>query len=454
VRFFLNNSLTLLVTSAPITVIANRATTMTTLQTWSQLTPSGSGPAFGSYGSAEVNDDAGRLIVVTADTSNPFVLSGAAGLAGTPTWSTYPAPGHPVQKNAAAAYDPSTNALILYGGCNGGCWPITNQVWVLNHANGVGGSPAWSLLPTSGGPPAARHAMARGYDPASHRLVIFGGQDGGGNGGATYPDVWVLTNADGSAGSSTWVQIFPDNAPPPGQYAPSSWYDVASNRLMVAGGAAQGTGTATNAVWALTNANGLGGTPHWVNLIPESAAGSPSGFLYRPAAYDAADNRAILVESGTSNVWLITNANGLGGAAAYSHVTLTTGPSGLTDNLDAPYDAANHRLTIVSGATQIFVLGSADAVGAVNPSNFGQSVTFTATVSPVAPGSPTPTGTVTFRDGGTTLGSASVNASRQATFTTSSLSSSGSPHTITATYDGDTNFTISSSSPYSQIVNP
>src|SRR5204862_5935626 len=174
----------------------------------------------------------------------------------------------------------------------------------------------------------------------------------------------------------------------------------------------------------------------------------------RPAAYDAASNRAMIVEYGTSNLWVIANANGLGGAAAYSRVTLATAPSAVTDNVDAPYDAANHRLTIVSGANQIFVLGSADAVGLMNPSDFGQPVTFTATVSPVALGSGAPTGTVTFKDGGTTLGSVNVNASRQATFTTSSLSSSASPHAITASYDGDTNFTTSSSSAYSQIVNP
>ena len=39
-----------------------------------------------------------------------------------------------------------------------------------------------------------------------------------------------------------------------------------------------------------------------------------------------------------------------------------------------------------------------------NPSVFGQSVTFTATVAAVSPGSGTPTGTVNFLDGTTTIG--------------------------------------------------
>ena len=430
------------------------SSTSTALQTWGSLATTGTGPAFGSYGSAEFNDGAGRVIVVSADSSNPFVLNAANGLGSSPSWTSYAAPGHPVQKNAAAAYDPASNTLMMYGGCSSGCTPITNQVWVLSHANGVGGTPAWTNR-TPASSPAARQAMARGYDPTSNRLIIFGGQDGGGSGGSTHPDVWALTNANGSGGSSAWTQLLPDNAPPPGQWGPSSWYDSASNRLIVAGGGAQFSGTPTRAVWALTNANGVSATPpHWINLIPEGAAGSPNGFVLWPAAYDAATNRAMLFETGTSNLWVVTNANGLGGTPAYNHVTLTGGPAGLTDNIDLPYDAANHRLTVIPSASQILLLGSSDGVGRINPSNAGQSVTFTATVSPISPATGARTGTVTFKDGGNTLGTASVNGDGQAIFTTSALSAAGSPHAITAVYDGDVNFATSTSSALSQTINP
>ena len=67
----------------------------------------------------------------------------------------------------------------------------------------------------------------------------------------------------------------------------------------------------------------------------------------------------------------------------------------------------------------------------------GQSVTFTATVAPSAA-----TGTVTFKDSGTTLGTSNLN-SGVATFTTSSLSVSS--HSINATYNGDTNYATSNS---------
>ncbi len=87
-----------------------------------------------------------------------------------------------------------------------------------------------------------------------------------------------------------------------------------------------------------------------------------------------------------------------------------------------------------------------------NPSSFGQSLTFTATVAPAAPGSGTPTGTVNFFDGTTTLGTGTINASGVATFSTSDLSVGS--HSITAVYAGSSNFTESTSAPLSQQVNP
>jgi hypothetical protein len=78
-----------------------------------------------------------------------------------------------------------------------------------------------------------------------------------------------------------------------------------------------------------------------------------------------------------------------------------------------------------------------------NPSRSHHSVTFTAKVS-AASGSATPTGTVTFTDGSTTLGTVSLSGSGKATFTTSSLDVGS--HTIGAAYSGDATFAPSSAS--------
>ena len=85
-----------------------------------------------------------------------------------------------------------------------------------------------------------------------------------------------------------------------------------------------------------------------------------------------------------------------------------------------------------------------------NPSLFGQQVTFTATVS--GSGS-TPTGTVTFKDGGTSIGTGELTGGTTATFTPSSSLTLGT-HTITAVYGGDTNFSGSTSNTVTQTVQP
>jgi hypothetical protein len=77
-------------------------------------------------------------------------------------------------------------------------------------------------------------------------------------------------------------------------------------------------------------------------------------------------------------------------------------------------------------------------VSSANPAGPGKPVTFTATVRATAPGTGTPTGTVTFKDGAATLGTGTLDGAGQAALTTSSLTMG--PHAITAQYGGDGNF--------------
>src|SRR5207247_9955400 len=83
-------------------------------------------------------------------------------------------------------------------------------------------------------------------------------------------------------------------------------------------------------------------------------------------------------------------------------------------------------------------------------SELGQSVTFTATVNPVAPGAGTRAGTVTFNVDGADQTPVSVNAAGQATFSTSAFALGDNP--VIATYNGDGNFTGSASTVFPQTV--
>jgi hypothetical protein len=112
--------------------------------------------------------------------------------------------------------------------------------------------------------------------------------------------------------------------------------------------------------------------------------------------------------------------------------TITAKQAGDTNYSSAP--DAPQLFNVASASTTTGVSSS------VNPSDLGQSVTFTATVTS---GAGTPTGTVQFKDGGVNLGAAqTLNAGGVAQLTTSSLTSG--THTITADYGGDTNFLTSS----------
>src|SRR5207253_1318238 len=80
-----------------------------------------------------------------------------------------------------------------------------------------------------------------------------------------------------------------------------------------------------------------------------------------------------------------------------------------------------------------------------NPSTFGQSVALTATVSPSAA-----TGTVTFKDGSTSLGTGTLS-NGTATLTLSTLATG--PHSLTAVYGGDATDAASTSPALSHADN-
>jgi uncharacterized repeat protein (TIGR03803 family) len=136
-----------------------------------------------------------------------------------------------------------------------------------------------------------------------------------------------------------------------------------------------------------------------------------------------------------------------GGVARYTTTKLAVG----TEPITAVYNGSTSFTTSTSGALSQAVNQAnttTTLVSSLNPSNYKQAVTFTATVSPQFSG--TVTGTVTFYDGTTTLETKSMSGGK-AKYTTAKLAVG--THSITATYNGSTDFTGSSSAPLTQTVN-
>jgi hypothetical protein len=158
----------------------------------------------------------------------------------------------------------------------------------------------------------------------------------------------------------------------------------------------------------------------------------------------------------------------IGNGGNTNTVTLQTGSPALAAGNVAAATAAglttDQRGTgfsrIVNGAVDIGAVETQAAatntsvIAVPNPAAVGASVTFTAVVSPAGGATGTPTGTVQFKDGGTSIGPAETlslaGGVYQASFSTSSLALGG--HTITAVYSGDTNFSTSTSPSVTETI--
>ncbi|WP_030355944.1 Ig-like domain-containing protein, partial [Streptomyces scopuliridis] len=105
-------------------------------------------------------------------------------------------------------------------------------------------------------------------------------------------------------------------------------------------------------------------------------------------------------------------------------------PKTLTATVTAVPPGAGTPTGTVSFFDGATLLGTATLTGGVttspDPSVFGQPKTLTATVTPVPPGAGTPTGTVSFFDGATLLGTATLSGG-VATFNVSTLSHPSTP---------------------------
>jgi Bacterial Ig-like domain (group 3)/FG-GAP-like repeat len=138
------------------------------------------------------------------------------------------------------------------------------------------------------------------------------------------------------------------------------------------------------------------------------------------------------------------------GTPVYTPLAGTTPATG-TDTLSVTYTPTDTTdYNTFSGSVNLTVNKATTTVGLIpslNPSLSGSSVTFTASVVST---SGTATGSVTFEDGGATIGTPLLNGSGVATVSTSSLIPGS--HSITAVYGGDANDTANSSPVLVQVV--
>jgi hypothetical protein len=240
----------------------------------------------------------------------------------------------PGRVNHLLGYDPNSNRLIVtMGGRSGPCFtpgtcgtdPV--DAWILTNANGLGGTPTWTQLATTGNPPGRLTVQMDQsmYDPVSNSFLVFGGFDQV----QSLNDVWVLSNANGLGGAAAWTQISPSGALPPARYGAAGFYDAGTNRLGIFGGQDEFTGVIYNDFWLLNNANGVGGAPVWNQISP---GGTPISKRFGSSGvYDSVHNRMVVFGGDVAGfvaneTWVLSNANGtVGSTLAVQYISPSHG---------------------------------------------------------------------------------------------------------------------------------
>ena len=183
-----------------------------------------------------------------------------------------------------------------------------------------------------------------------------------------------------------------------------------------------------------------------------TTSGSPS-LIDQPVTFTATitssggsvpDGEAVPFFDGTTQI-------GLGSTASGVATFIATGLSAKTHAIKAIYAGDTEFKTSSGTVMQIVELSptTTSLSSSPNPSNFGQNVLLTAMVSDS--GGPTPTGTVTFKNAATTLGSGTLDSTGTATLATTKLPLGSD--SLTADYNGDSLNQKSDSSVLMQTVN-
>jgi large repetitive protein len=207
----------------------------------------------------------------------------------------------------------------------------------------------------------------------------------------------------------------------------------------------QGTITVTGINLTPGSASDTVGGTHTVTTTITDQLGNPQPNIHVTFAVTAGPNVGVV--GVTSPLNGNTNPSG--------QVTFTYTSNGVagTDTIIAQFTNAANQVITSQPVTETWtqsatVATTTNLTSDVNPSPFGQLVTFSATVTPNGGGTPT-TGSIEFLDGSTSLGVVNLSGG-PVSVSTNSLTVG--THTITAKYSGGTGFDPSKAT-LAQVVN-
>jgi hypothetical protein len=180
------------------------------------------------------------------------------------TWAkAEPATSPPARFEGSMVYDPAIGEIVLFGGIATveGETIAANDTWTYDGTT-------WTELKTAASPlPLEAPSMA--YDPATKKIVLFGGYWSG-----ERQDTWTF---DGK----NWIQAHPSTSPS-GRFGGSMAYDPGTEQMVLFGG--NGLGGVRNDTWIYNGTT-------WTEAKPSV---SPPGRLEGSMAYDPTIGRLVL----------------------------------------------------------------------------------------------------------------------------------------------------------------
>ncbi|HET9839147.1 MAG TPA: Ig-like domain repeat protein [Candidatus Angelobacter sp.] len=358
-----------------------------------------------------------------------------------------------------------------------GVSPQDDNVRLVGLANGkvfattAGANPMTDIT----GPSLPGKFVARAVIDPNNKSTAYLTFDGYGTPAAPVAHVWKTTNLANEPPTATWSSAanglpdVPVNAFAVDPFNPAYLYagtdiGVFSSIDGGANWAAYGTGLPRVAVFDLNiqksshkiriGTHGRGAWEIGASLFTNTTslgADATTPTLGQNVTFTATVNQGTGINIPTGTVTFEEGATVLGtgtvdgtGKATFATTALALGPH----NITAVYGGDTLYLSSTSSALAVTVTAAgatATTTGIATSSNssvFGAAIDLTATVTH-STGAAAPTGTVTFNDGVTVLGSTSVNAQGSAVLHISTLGVGN--HSITAAYGGDANYAASTS---------
>jgi hypothetical protein len=217
--------------------------TSPTYLAWSIPSLAGVAPSKRAYPTA-VYDSANQRMIVFGGNNGTFDLQDAYTLSlpgsGPLTWAPVLTAGPLKRSEHAAIADPLRSRMVIFGGRDGDLTDgsgFNQDSWSLL----IGGVMNWVPMSFSG-TPGLRAGHSGVYDAANQRFVVFGG----GTTASAFSDLWAMK----LEGTPSWSVLTPSVGPPLGRKNHSAVYDPVFKRMVIYGGV-DGNFAAFNEVWVL-----------------------------------------------------------------------------------------------------------------------------------------------------------------------------------------------------------